>query len=142
MPKEDLKFYYKGLKVKRIRVGVQRLCLILPFEEREEPEIFKKPFSIGDADKNNGQVTGLCAGKLISNESLDAGEVAGDGDNKVSKSTVEGSKILEDRRQKLSARNKKDFEVRRMKRSYCLFCEYASIKPRVQEGTRGCSTRQ
>ena len=124
MPKEDLKFYYKGLKVKRIRVGVQRLCLILPFEEREEPEVFKKPLSIGNAVKDDGQVTSLCEKKLISSES------------------VRDSKFLEGRGMELNARNKKDFEVRRMKRSYCLFCEYAPIKPEVQEGTRGCSTRQ
>ena len=124
MPKEDLRFYYKGLKVKRIRVGVQRLCLILPFEEREEPEVFKKPLSIGNAVKDDGQVTGLCEKKLISNGS------------------VKDSKFLEGQGMELNARNKKDFEVRRMKRSYCLFCEYASIKPEVQEGTRGCSTRQ
>ena len=42
MPVEELKFYFKGLKWKKLRVPVQRLCIILPVEEHGVPEFLKK----------------------------------------------------------------------------------------------------
>ena len=35
LPKEELKLYFKGLKFKKIRVPIQRLCIILPIEEQD-----------------------------------------------------------------------------------------------------------
>ena len=37
LPPEEQRLYYKGLKYKKLRVPVQRLCVILPVEEQEEP---------------------------------------------------------------------------------------------------------
>ena len=42
LPAQELRFYYKGLKCKRLRVPVQRLCIILPVEERDQPAFLKK----------------------------------------------------------------------------------------------------
>ena len=42
MPVEELRLYYKGLKFKRIRVPVQRLIILLPVEEQEEPSYLSK----------------------------------------------------------------------------------------------------
>ena len=37
LPAEEQRLYYKGLKYKKLRVPVQRLCVILPIEEQKEP---------------------------------------------------------------------------------------------------------
>ena len=42
LPIEELRFYYKGLKCKKLRVPVQRLCVILPVEEYGEPAFLQK----------------------------------------------------------------------------------------------------
>ena len=42
LPPEELRFYYKGLKYKEIRVPVQRLCMILPVEEQENSSFLEK----------------------------------------------------------------------------------------------------
>ena len=42
LPVEELRFYFKGLKFKWIRVPVQRLCVILPVEEHGIPSFLKK----------------------------------------------------------------------------------------------------
>ena len=49
IPVEELRFYFKGLKFKWIRVPVQRLCIILPVEEHGIPEFLKK------SDVNNDE---------------------------------------------------------------------------------------
>ena len=62
LPADELRFYFKGLKYKKIRVPVQRLCVILPVEEQEfSPFLCKKPseekgFSetFGDGDSQDG----------------------------------------------------------------------------------------
>ena len=46
LPAKELRFYYKGLKRKILRVPVQRLSIILPVEEREEPAFQKKKSEI------------------------------------------------------------------------------------------------
>ena len=42
MPVEELRLYLKGLKYKRIRVPIQRLCVILPVEEQEGPSFLRR----------------------------------------------------------------------------------------------------
>ena len=41
-PVEELRLYYRGLKFKRIRVPVQRLIILLPIEEQDEPNYLSK----------------------------------------------------------------------------------------------------
>ena len=42
LPVAELRLYLKGLKYKRIRVPIQRLCVILPVEEQDGPSILRK----------------------------------------------------------------------------------------------------
>ena len=42
LPMEEMRLYYKGLKCKKLRVPVQRLCIILPVEEHDEPDFQKR----------------------------------------------------------------------------------------------------
>ena len=42
LPPEEMRFYYKGLKCKELRVPVQRLCIILPVEEQEDSGYLEK----------------------------------------------------------------------------------------------------
>ena len=42
LPAEQLRIYFKGLKFKSIRVPVQRLCVILPVEEQDQPAFLLK----------------------------------------------------------------------------------------------------
>ena len=42
MPAEDMRIYFKGLKYKKLRVPIQRLCVILPVEEQEDPPFLRK----------------------------------------------------------------------------------------------------
>ena len=42
LPVEELRLYLKGLKYKRIRVPIQRLCVILPVEEQDGPSFLRK----------------------------------------------------------------------------------------------------
>ena len=51
MPAEELKFYYKGMKWKEIRVPIQRLCVILPIEEHGVPDFLKKQEQVLDVDR-------------------------------------------------------------------------------------------
>ena len=46
LPVEEMRLYFKGLKFKKIRVPVQRLCIILPIEEQE----------LGTADLSNLEI--------------------------------------------------------------------------------------
>ena len=50
MPAEELKFYYKGMKWKKIRLPVQRLCVILPVEEHGVPDFLKKDILVEDTE--------------------------------------------------------------------------------------------
>ena len=44
LPAKELRFYFKGLKYKKIRVPVQRLCVLLPVEEQDcSPFLCKQP---------------------------------------------------------------------------------------------------
>ena len=67
MPVEELRFYYKGLKCKELRVPVQRLCIILPVEEYDEPEFLRK------SDKEPEKSTSEEENKLSEEETV--GEV-------------------------------------------------------------------
>ena len=42
LPVEELRLYLKGLKYKRIRVPIQRLCVILPVEEQDGPTFLRR----------------------------------------------------------------------------------------------------
>ena len=42
LPSDQLRIYLKGIKWKKLRVPVQRLCLILPVEEYDIPEFLAK----------------------------------------------------------------------------------------------------
>ena len=42
LPVEEMRIYFKGMKYKEIRVPVQRLCVILPVEEQENPPFLRK----------------------------------------------------------------------------------------------------
>ena len=37
-----MRIYFRGLKYKKLRVPVQRLCVILPVEEQEQPAFLSK----------------------------------------------------------------------------------------------------
>ena len=43
LPKEEMKLYFHGIKWKKLRAPVQRLCVILPVEEHGIPEHLRKP---------------------------------------------------------------------------------------------------
>jgi hypothetical protein len=49
LPAEELRFYFNGLKYKKIRVPVQRLCVLLPVEEQDCPPFLCKQPSTTDA---------------------------------------------------------------------------------------------
>ena len=53
IPAEEMRIYLNGLKFKKIRVPVQRLCVILPIEESEEPD-FTKKMNSGKVSKLSG----------------------------------------------------------------------------------------
>ena len=56
IPAEEMRIYLNGLKFKKIRVPVQRLCVILPIEESEEPD-FTKKMNSGKVSKLSGTVS-------------------------------------------------------------------------------------
>ena len=49
LPAKELRFYFKGLKYKKIRVPVQRLCVLLPVEEQDCPSFLCKQPSDDEA---------------------------------------------------------------------------------------------
>ena len=64
LPVEELRLYYKGLKFKRIRVPVQRLIILLPIEEQEEPDYLSKVKSVDEEET----VRKLAVSELLSDQ--------------------------------------------------------------------------
>ena len=72
LPVEELRLYLKGLKYKRIRVPIQRLCVILPVEEQEGPSFLRR--SVEEtmrSDMNREDVDGVHSDKDKVEEHID-----------------------------------------------------------------------
>ena len=70
---EEMRFYFKGLKYKRLRVPIQRLCVILPVEEQEGPQFLKKTFDDNEVivrDDDESEVISVGTGDVDVESSL------------------------------------------------------------------------
>ena len=86
LPVEELRFYFKGLKFKWIRVPVQRLCVILPVEEHGIPSFLKK-----------GDVTHDDPEEGLETDSVEKGQVEADVDSaEVTKGLIETEVTCDD----------------------------------------------
>ena len=73
LPVEEMRFYFKGLKYKRLRVPIQRLCVILPVEEQEGPQFLKKTFDDNEVivrDDDESEVISVGTGDVDVESSL------------------------------------------------------------------------
>ena len=75
LPPEEQRLYYKGLKYKKLRVPVQRLCVILPIEEQDEPGYLTKGGQGGHVVKGD-PIEDKEVVEDLDDEEIDAGELS------------------------------------------------------------------
>ena len=81
LPAEELRFYYKGLKFKKLRVPVQRLCVILPVEEQNEPDFLRRVENLENKNEVCKEHIEDIAEKAVENRNDDCeviGEISSD----------------------------------------------------------------